>query len=72
MEVDMNERQARQLAERVKREDPRIRTEVRFLEEVGRQFWAVEVIARATDYLLGRLESPSDWDELKKHLKDHP
>lgn len=72
MDINTDERQARKLAEHIEIEDPRIRTKVQFLEEVGRQTWAVDVIARATGYVLGRLESLSDWDELKQNLQNHP
>ena len=39
---------------------------------VGGQTWVVAVVARATNWLLGEVESLSDWEKVKQSIKNHP
>ncbi len=66
----MNEQQARLLAEKIEREEPRFTALASHRIEWGKSFWVVELYVRATDEFRQFIEEESDWEELIQILKD--
>jgi len=64
----MDRKQAEQLAKRIQDEAPYLKVSLELVTSIIGQDWAVRVTAHSTGYLLGVLESPVEWDELKPQL----
>ncbi len=68
----MDRKQAEQLAERIRNEVPNVIATVKQVTWVARGMWAIAVVARGSNFLLGEVESPSEWDALKRVIQNHP
>lgn len=66
MSTDMDEKEARQLEKRIKREAPHLIVRVKPVIVVGKsKAWAVYINENGSNKLLLQIEKPSDWDDQK-------
>ena len=65
MDAVMDEREAQQLARRIRREAPHLIVKVDTVEAVAWKAWAVYIYAKGSDKPLLLIENPSDWEEQK-------
>lgn len=68
----MDRKQAEQLAERIRNEFPNVAATVKQVTWVAGGTWGIAVVARGTNFLLGEVVSPSEWDALKQAIQNHP
>lgn len=61
----MDEREAQELAQDIRREAPHLIVKLDTVETIGWKAWAVYIYARGSNKLLLRIEKPSDWEVQK-------
>lgn len=65
----MDREQAEQLAKRIQNEVPQLDAVIELVTWLGGKGWGVRITALSTGFLLGIMESPTQWDELKPQLQ---
>ena len=65
----MDRKQAEQLAKRIQHEAPYLIVQIEPVTWLGGKGWGVRITALSTGFLLGIMESPTQWDELKPQLQ---